>query len=194
MACFGGDHHPLRIPWILNKMIDNVSKQIGADMFQRRRPPASFNIQAPFLVPTSTCTVPFDGIPVFYALSTLGSSKFLDRTHWNALGISQRFGPILSLPAISSCYVHLRLTNWRKKVYGRTWIVLLSSCLCLSAIIAVFWHQDWQYSMPAIRPADLQQPDMGAARFGIGRRARGNRKPCISSIRIARAPVSTLNT
>ena len=81
-------------------------------------------------------------------------------------------------------------------MYGRTWIVLLSSCLCLSAIIAVFWHQDWQYSMPAIRPADLQQPDMGAARFGIGRRARGKVSPfsCISSIRIAHAPVSTLNT
>ena len=50
----------------------------------------------------------------------------------------------------------------REKVYGRTWIVLLSTCLCLSAIVAVFWHQDWQYSMPAVRPADLQQPDMGA--------------------------------
>ena len=76
MACFGGDHHPLRIPWILNKMIDNVSKQIGADMFQRRRPPASFNIQAPFLVPTSTCTVPFDGILFSTPFLLLGQVKF----------------------------------------------------------------------------------------------------------------------
>src|SRR5262245_2467514 len=40
----------------------------------------------------------------------------------------------------------------------------LGGLLLLFAFIgAVFWYQDWRYSLPTPRPADLQQPPLRAA-------------------------------
>ena len=43
----------------------------------------------------------------------------------------------------------------------RSAIVLCSTCLILGLIGSVFWYQDWQYSLPAIRPGNLEQKAIG---------------------------------
>ena len=48
-----------------------------------------------------------------------------------------------------------------KAVRIRSLIVLLSTCLILGLIVTVFWYQDWQYSLPTIRPIDLKQIALG---------------------------------
>jgi hypothetical protein len=45
--------------------------------------------------------------------------------------------------------------NWRFPV------VLLSTSVSLLLTGLVFWHQDWQYMLPTIRPAGLRQPVLG---------------------------------
>ncbi|HEV2202751.1 MAG TPA: redoxin domain-containing protein [Bryobacteraceae bacterium] len=35
------------------------------------------------------------------------------------------------------------------------------AALLLTLVIAVFWYQDWQYSLPTPRPQDLKQPVLG---------------------------------
>ena len=41
--------------------------------------------------------------------------------------------------------------------------ILAAGCtaLLLTLVIAVFWYQDWQYSLPTPRPETLKQPALG---------------------------------
>ena len=46
---------------------------------------------------------------------------------------------------------------------SRLILALLLTALSLTAISVSFWYQDWQYSLPTPKPADLQQPPFGSA-------------------------------
>jgi hypothetical protein len=43
----------------------------------------------------------------------------------------------------------------------RSGLVIGNTALFLVIIIAIFWQQDWQYSLPAPRPAGIRQPLIG---------------------------------
>jgi hypothetical protein len=45
---------------------------------------------------------------------------------------------------------------------GLTWTLLILGEAALAAVVvAAFWYQEWQYSLPTPRPAELHQPAVG---------------------------------
>ena len=45
--------------------------------------------------------------------------------------------------------------------HGKPILAAGCSALLLTLVIAVFWYQDWQYSLPTPRPETLKQPALG---------------------------------
>src|SRR5215467_8413353 len=44
---------------------------------------------------------------------------------------------------------------------GKSVVAAACTALLLALVVAVFWYQDWQYSLPTPRPATLKQPALG---------------------------------
>jgi hypothetical protein len=47
------------------------------------------------------------------------------------------------------------------RLHGKPILAAGCSALLLTLVIAVFWYQDWQYSLPTPRPEALKQPALG---------------------------------
>src|SRR5258708_37074150 len=45
--------------------------------------------------------------------------------------------------------------------HGKPILAAGCSALLFTLVIAVFWYQDWQYSLPTPRPEALKQPALG---------------------------------
>jgi hypothetical protein len=71
-------------------------------------------------------------------------------------------------------------------------IVLFNTCLFLGLIVAGFWRQDWQYSLPTPRPDGLQQPSIGAE-IHLASLGRASEKPVFLHFFNPDCPCSAFN-